>query len=166
MSFLSVLESHPWPEVRETVYSKTTADVERALFRAQSGTCGLDGLAALLSPAAAAYLEPMAHLARQRTLRRFGHVIQLFAPLYVSNECSNVCTYCGFSFGNDIPRKILTDAELLREAGILKRQGFGHILIVSGESARHVGVEYFEHAQHLLRPYFANISLEVQPLET
>jgi 2-iminoacetate synthase len=166
MSFLSVFESHSWADVRSAVYSQTTSDVERALLRAQSGTCGLDGLLALLSPAATAFLEPMARLARQRTLRRFGHTIQLFAPLYVSNECHNVCTYCGFSYGNDIPRKILTDAELLREAGILKKHGFDHLLIVSGESARRVGADYFAHTLHLLRPYFSNISLEVQPLDT
>jgi 2-iminoacetate synthase len=166
MSFLNVLERRPWDEVRANIHSQTRADVERALARANCGAAvGLDGIAALLSPAAAGHLEAMAQLAHRATLRRFGPVVQLFAPLYVSNECHNVCTYCGFSLGNAIPRKILTDAEILVEAGILKRHGFDHVLVVSGESARRVGVDYFEHTLRLLRPHFANISLEVQPLE-
>ena len=31
------------------------------------------------------------------TRQRFGRTMQLYAPLYLSNECVNRCTYCGFS---------------------------------------------------------------------
>ncbi|MDR0534901.1 MAG: 2-iminoacetate synthase ThiH [Puniceicoccales bacterium] len=167
MSFLGVLEKYPWERVRAAVYSKTAADVRSALTRAAAGGArNLDDMLALLSPAAAPFLEEIARLAHERTLRRFGRTVQLFAPLYVSNECHNVCTYCGFSFGNAIPRKILTDAELLAEAAILKRDGFDHVLVVSGESGIRVGAAYFERALRLLRPLFSSISLEVQPLKT
>ena len=37
---------------------------------------------------------------RQLTIQRFGRTIRMFAPLYVSNECINNCTYCGFSRDN------------------------------------------------------------------
>ncbi len=66
---------------------------------------------------------------------------------------------------NQIPRKTLTDAEILREAGILKKNGFDHILLVTGESAQKVGLDYLTHALDLLRPHFSNLSIEVQPLE-
>ncbi|MDR2863081.1 MAG: 2-iminoacetate synthase ThiH [Puniceicoccales bacterium] len=166
MSFLKTLERHRWDDVRASILSHTAADVERALGQAAAGRCSLDALQALLSPAATPYLEPMLRLAWQKTLQRFGRTVQLFAPLYVSNECHNICSYCGFSMENKIPRKILTDAELLREAGALKKLNFDHVLVVSGESAQKVGMPYFEHALALLRPHFANISLEVQPLDT
>ena len=46
--------------------------------------------------------------------------MRLFA-LYLSNECNNVCDYCGFSLGNNVIRKTLNEAELLREAGLLRK---------------------------------------------
>ncbi|MBO57019.1 MAG: 2-iminoacetate synthase ThiH, partial [Verrucomicrobiales bacterium] len=65
---------------------------------------GLADLAALLSPAAAVQLEPLAKRAHRLTQQRFGRVIRLFAPLYLSNECINNCQYCGFSRDNPILR--------------------------------------------------------------
>ena len=79
---------------------------------------------------------------------------------------NNICDYCGFSLGNDIPRKTLNPAEILKEAGILKSQGFEHLLLVTGESNRKVGVDYIQEALRILRRHFANLSIEVQPLRT
>ena len=62
-------------------------------------------------------------------------------------------------------RKTLSDIEILKEAGILKKFGFDHILLVTGESNNQVGVDYLEHAIEILRPHFANLSVEVQPLD-
>lgn len=166
MSFSEVLEQHPWESMSARIASATRADVERALARAGRDACDLDDLAALLSPAAAPYLETMAQTAHAKTVRRFGRTMQLFAPLYLSNECQNVCTYCGFSVTNKIARRTLNPAEILREAGALRKLGFDHVLIVTGESQRTVGEKYFADALDLLRPHFANLSMEVQPLET
>ena len=125
----------------------------------------LGDLEAFLSPAAQPHLEAMARLSHERTLRRFGRTIQLYAPAYLSNECQNVCTYCGYSAGNKVPRRTLTPAEILREAGALRALGIDHVLLLTGESNK-VGVDYLERALGLLRPHFASLSLEVQPLET
>ncbi len=125
----------------------------------------LEDFLALLSPQASPYLEEMAQISHKITQERFGKTIQLFAPMYVSNECQNICTYCGFSFTNHIPRKTLTEEELLAEVKVLKDQGFQHILIVSGEANYTVNIRYFSKAVALLKDYFANISIEVQPLE-
>ena len=91
--------------------------------------------------------------------------MQMYAPMYLSNECQNICTYCGFSLTNKIPRRTLTDAEILKEAEFLKKKGYQHILLVTGEANRTVGIDYLSNAVRLLTPHFANISIEVQPLD-
>ncbi|MCB9034154.1 MAG: 2-iminoacetate synthase ThiH [Chitinophagales bacterium] len=97
---------------------------------------------------------------------RFGNTMQLFAPLYLSNTCKNVCTYCGFSVDNKIARKILNPTEIEVEARVLQQQGFEHILIVTGEDNSEVGLAYLLKAIYILKKYFSIISVEVQPLET
>jgi 2-iminoacetate synthase len=165
MSFAEVHAAHPWDEVLASVRRKTEADVLRALARAEADQADLEDFKALVSPAAAPHLERMARLSHERTLRRYGRTMQLFAPAYLSNECQNVCTYCGFSAGNKVPRRTLNPGEILREAGALKKLGFDHLLILTGESNK-VAVPYFVQALDLLRPHFSSLSMEVQPMET
>ncbi len=165
MSFLSVYQQHSFASVAASIATRTSRDVEHALARARSGhTLSLDDLAALLSPAAAPHLETMAQLAHRRTVERFGRTMQLYAPFYLSNVCANICTYCGFSAQNRIPRKVLNDAEILADTAVLKQLGFDHVLLVTGESGR-VGTAYLANALRLLRPHFSNLSIEVQPLD-
>lgn len=165
MSFAAVHAAHPWDDVLAAVQAKTDADVLRSLARAENGVTELEDFKAFVSPAAAPHLETLARLSRERTLRRFGRTMQLFAPAYLSNECQNVCTYCGFSAGNKVARRTLNPGEILREAGALKKLGFDHLLLLTGESNK-VEVPYFVAALDLLRPHFASLSMEVQPLET
>jgi 2-iminoacetate synthase len=160
--FSKVFEQYSWAAVRQSIYSKTAADVERALGRVQRD---LEDFKALVSPAAAPYLEEMAQQSHRLTQRRFGKVMQLYVPLYVSNECQNICTYCGFSYDNKIRRRTLSAGELLIEAAAIKAMGYEHVLLVSGEAHVTVGVDYFVKALDVLRPYFAHLSMEVQPLE-
>jgi len=134
-----------------------------ALSRVRAGL-SLDDLAALLSPAAEPYLEQMAQLSHQLTVERFGKTMQLYAPMYLTNICANVCTYCGFSAQNKIPRKALNDQEILAEAEVIKSHGFNHLLLVTGESSRY-GADYIAHALSLLRDRFSSLSMEVQPLD-
>jgi 2-iminoacetate synthase len=162
MTFLELWRSHDFGAVARKVASKTTADVRRALNRPR-GSVDLEDFAALLSPAAAPFLEDMAQASHQYTLARFGRTMRLFAPLYLSNACANVCTYCGFSAHNRIRRKVLSDAEILAEAAVLRSHGFDHVLLVTGETAR-VGREYLSNALRLLRPHFSGLWIEVQPL--
>ena len=162
-SFSNFLQQQDWCEHSLKLHDTDRRQIERALNREGHG--GIEDLRALLSPLAEkSYLEEMACLSRSLTRKRFGKAIRLFAPLYLSNECNNICDYCGFSMDNKIARKTLNDAEILREAGILKKKGFDHLLLVTGESSRLVGVDYLSHALDLLRPHFANLSIEVQPL--
>ena len=160
--FSEIFQQHEWAAVRRSIYNKTAADVERALA---SGHRDLEDFKALISPAAAPYLETMAQISHRLTLKRFGKVIQMYIPLYLSNECQNICTYCGFSYDNRIRRKTLNAGELLREVAAIRDMGYEHVLLVSGEANQTVGIDYFVKALQVVRPHFANISMEVQPLE-
>ena len=160
-TFSEVFDSFGWEDVKQSIYAKTEQDVLRAL---QKEKRNLEDFKALISPAAETFLEQMAQKSHQLTLKRFGKTIQLYAPMYLSNECQNICTYCGFSFTNKIPRRTLTNDEILKEIQFLKAKGYDHILLVTGEANKTVGVDYIENAVKLIRPYFSNIAIEVQPL--
>jgi len=75
----------------------------------------------------------------------YGKRIVLFAPLYLSNECSNNCLYCGFRSGNrDAHRKTLTPEEAVREAELLSGRGYRRLLLVASENRRFTGPDYIE----------------------
>ncbi|MBL3548491.1 radical SAM protein, partial [Chryseobacterium sp. KMC2] len=160
-SFKDVFEQFQWDEVKNKLEKVSLSDVQISL---QKKNKTLEDFLNLLSPAAASELEQMARMTQALTQKRFGKTIQLYAPLYLSNECQNICTYCGFSLDNNLKRKTLSDTELMVEASVLKSMEVNHILLVSGEANKIVGVPYFQNAVRLLRPHFSNISIEVQPL--
>jgi 2-iminoacetate synthase len=126
----------------------------------------LGDFAHLISPAAAELLEPLSRSSQRMTQQRFGKVIRLFAPLYLSNECINCCQYCGFSRDNPILRVTLTPEEVRREARALLEQGFRNILLVSGEHPKFVPTDYMARCVGLLHEEVPGISLEVGPMET
>lgn len=161
MAFKNTLIQYDWAQIKERIYTVSPADVQYSLQK-QKKT--IDDFLVLVSPAASAALERMAHMTQCLTQKRFGKTIQLFAPMYLSNECQNICTYCGFSMDNKIKRRTLSNMEIMLEVAALKEMGVDHILLVSGEANKTVGIDYFLNAIQLLRPHFANISIEVQPL--
>lgn len=140
----------------------TARDVEVALSRES-----LDerDIVALISRAAAPYLEDMAQRAQRITRQRFGRTMQLYAPLYVSNECVNRCSYCGFSHELPIPRLTLSVDAIAAEAARLHEEGFRHLLLVSGEDQRAVNLDYLVAAARTLRPHFDSLSIEVGTFE-
>ncbi len=163
MSFKEIYNLQSWDDVKKSIYDKSAQDVEMALA---SDKRTLEDFKALISPAAIPYLEQMAQISSLLTKKRFGKTIQLYAPIYLSNECNNICTYCGFSFNNKIKRKTLSGEEILLEVEEIKKHGFKHILLVTGEANQLVHVDYFIKAIELIKSKFANISIEVQPMET
>ncbi|MDE5704136.1 MAG: 2-iminoacetate synthase ThiH, partial [Bacteroidales bacterium] len=168
MLFSEVIRQYDWAEMGAEIAAKTAADVEVALGQAALGRMTIEDFKALVSPAAAtpACLERMAALSRQATQKRFGKTIQFYIPLYLSNECTNHCIYCGFNHENKFQRVTLNDAQIMEEAEVLKKMGYEHLLLLTGESPRKVGVDYIEHAMRLLSPHFAQLSLEVFPMDT
>ena len=127
MTFIEFIEKSNLPMLRNRVNNVKHRDVEAALSQSP---LTFSGFLALISPTARAYLEIMAQKAHEITLQRFGRIILLYAPLYLSNECTNACVYCGFNVHRKPTRITLSLDEILSEAEYLKNSGFGHILLV------------------------------------
>ena len=161
-TFQNIFDTYNWDDTLQSIFNKTENDVLSALATTKRD---LEDFKALLSPAAKPFIEQMAQQSRMLTKKRFGNTIQMYAPMYLSNECQNICTYCGFSMTNKIPRRTLTDAEILKEVAFLKEKGYDHILLVTGEANKTVGVPYIKNAIQLIRSHFSNITIEVQPLD-
>jgi 2-iminoacetate synthase len=130
------------------------------------GRLSLLDFAQLLSPMAGGELEELCRRSQLITRQRFGKVIRLFAPLYLSNECINNCKYCGFSRDNPILRVTLSLDDVLREAAALREQGFRNILLVAGEHPKFVSGGYLADCVRALHDEVPGISLEVGPMET
>jgi len=148
----------------DRIHSASAARINTILARGKAET--LEDFAALLSPAAGNRLEELAALSQRITQRNFGKTIRLFAPLYLSNECVNICTYCGFSRNNPIPRITLPVEQVVRETELLARQGFRSLLLVAGEHPKYVSNGYVEEVVGRCLPLMPSISLELGPLET
>ena len=145
--------------LRRIAATATPADVDRALAAPHPT---LADFASLLSEPASARLEDLAQKAHRITIARFGRTVRLFAPLYLSNECVSTCTYCGFSATNDVHRRTLSPSEVAAEAAELRRRGFRHVLLVSGEHARIVSKDYLVACVAEVAPMFAQVGIEVQ----
>ena len=159
-SFQDYLENLNLEKFRD--YSRCTNPriVQNLLGNLKSGP---ETFALLSSPAASGFLEQMAQKAASLTAQRHGRVIRFYAPLYVSNECTNTCTYCGFTMENKINRKSLDSTECSEEAVYLKKRGFRHVLIVSGEHQKVVTPEYIGAMVDSCREHFPSVSIEVAP---
>lgn len=160
--FSEELEKYPWEETTSRIAAKTATDVERALAKKH---VDIDDFMALISPAAAPYLEAMAQRSRQLTQKRFGKTISMYIPMYITNSCTNSCVYCGFNRHNKFPRVILKPEQIKDECEAIRRLGpFENLLLVTGENPVAAGTDYLENALKICRPYFNNLTIEVMPL--
>ncbi|MFV0574264.1 MAG: 2-iminoacetate synthase ThiH [Vibrio sp.] len=162
MTFTDELKKYDWDDVYLSIRSKTQADVERALAKNKRN---LEDFKALISPAAEPYIEAMAQQSYALTRQRFGHNIGFYIPLYLSNLCSNACTYCGFSMENRIKRRTLTNNEIAQEITAIKAMNFDSVLLVTGEHETKVGMNYFRQVLPQIKPNFSYLAMEVQPLD-
>jgi 2-iminoacetate synthase len=120
----------------------------------------------LLQPCGDAGLTRLAARSASLTRHHFGRTMRLFAPLYLSNECINSCTYCGFSRENSIVRVTLEIEGVAGEARHLRQEGFRHLLLVAGEHPKFVSNGYLEKCLRRLAPEVPSLSIEVAPMET
>jgi 2-iminoacetate synthase len=160
--FSEFVENADWQSVTRSHEEKTEQDVLRALGK---NKLNVDDFTALISPAAEPYLLEMVDKSEKLTLQRFGNILSLFAPLYLSNTCANECTYCGFSMSNAIKRLTLNESQVQKEVRAIKSKGFDHLLLVTGETNK-VSMPYFERMIPHIKPHFSQLSMEVQPLDT
>ncbi|HEY5234129.1 MAG TPA: 2-iminoacetate synthase ThiH [Verrucomicrobiae bacterium] len=163
MNFVSEFNSLPLPSLVKRSLDANAGSVRESLAKSK---LSLADFATLISPAASEFLEHMGRRSHTMTKQRFGKVIRLFAPLYLSNECVNNCSYCGFSRDNPILRVTLSLDEVRQEAQALKQQGFRNILLVAGEHPKFVSNNYLRDCIAALHADWPGISLEVGPMET
>ncbi|MDR1725263.1 MAG: 2-iminoacetate synthase ThiH [Bacteroidales bacterium] len=162
LTFYETIKNLNWEKTTLSINQKTKRDVQIALNKEN---ISLEDFKALLSPAAQPFLEIMAQKARIATQKRYGKIIQFYIPLYLSNECSNHCIYCGFNHNNPIERKTLNDDEIMDEISVIKSMGYDNVLLLTGEYPRVAGIDYIENAVKLCRPHFSTINLEVYPMK-
>jgi 2-iminoacetate synthase len=163
VSFVAEFNSLPLPLLVKKSLAADSRAIRESLAKSK---LSLADFANLISPAAAEFLEHLGRRSHAMTLQRFGKVIRLFAPLYLSNECVNNCSYCGFSRDNPILRVTLSLDEVQQEARELKKQGFRNILLVAGEHPKFVSNGYMRDCIAALHADWPGISLEVGPMET
>ena len=150
----------PWLSLVQSADSQT---VKQAL---SASSPELREFAALISPAADAFLEPMAHRARQLTRQRFGQTISLYVPLYLSNYCSGGCAYCGFASDHEQPRKKLSMQELEIELKSLRSLGFENVLLLTGEKTPEADFDYLRECVARTAEYFHNVTVEAFGMTT
>ena len=167
--FADIIDQWDWNETTDKIMSSTEDDVRRVLAKARRNTRRLepDDFMVLISPAAESFIEEMAQLSRHFTRERFGNTISMYIPMYVSNACANACVYCGFNHANKFERTILTMEQVEAECRAIKELApFDNLLIVSGEFPALCGTDYFENVLNVCRPYFNNMTIEIQPMKT
>ncbi len=87
--------------------------------------------------------QEMYALAAQIKQEFYGNRIVMFAPLYLSNYCVNGCVYCPYHMQNKhIPRKKLTQEEIVREVTALQDMGHKRLALEAGEHPTMNPIEY------------------------
>lgn len=103
----------------------------------------MDEVASLTFVESPELLEEVFSTAKRIKEEIYGSRLVFFAPLYVSNRCSNECTYCAFRATNtELKRRTLTLEEIAEETRILIRQGHKRVLVVAGEALPPRGFQY------------------------
>ncbi len=118
-----------------------------------------------LDESASAPLESLANQSQQATRRHFGRTMRLFAPLYLSNECVNNCSYCGFSRDAQILRATLSIPQVVSEARHLHGLGFRNLLLVAGEHPKFVSGGYLSACLDALKSFIPTLAIEVGPMD-
>ena len=167
MSFYDEITRYKLSDLSREVMSKTEGEVATALARSRNDEqLDLGDFMALISPKAAPFISEMAALAEKYTRRRFGNIVNMYVPLYLSNICTNQCRYCGFAVNNKFKRRILNAEETRKECEAIRKMGYENILIVTGENDRRGGMDYFREMVPIVGEYASYMMMEVQPLDT
>lgn len=88
-------------------------------------------------------IREIAELAAQIKKDFYGNRIVMFAPLYLSNYCINGCVYCPYHRQNaHMPRKKLTQEDIVREVTALQDMGHKRLAIEAGEHPSMNPIEY------------------------
>ena len=121
-------------------------------------------IATLLKGKSDESLEQLAAEAQALTLRRFGRIISLYAPLYLSNICSSGCAYCGFASDRSSPRRRLELDEIEKELAAMKAIGIGDVLLLTGERTPAAGFDYLRRAVEVAARTMPRVAVEAFPM--
>lgn len=128
-----------------TAGQRAERGLAREILQKADAAYGLDPeeVATLLFVTDSELLEELFATAKRVKERIYGKRVVLFAPLYLSNECSNNCLYCGFRRDNvDLVRRTLNQTEIRQQVEILLAMGHKRLLLESGEDLRKTPIEY------------------------
>lgn len=167
--YADIITQYDWDDTVSRVENATSQDVDRVMRKVYRNVERLtpEDFAILISEAASPRIEEMASLSRQFTAERFGKTISMYIPMYVGNACTNKCVYCGFNHDNPMSRTVLTLDEVEEECKAIRDLApFENLLIVAGEYPSLCGVDYLENVLKVCRPYFHNLTIEVQPMRS
>ena len=158
-----------YPELlaAETLFQSQPAAFSRGELMAIVGKDYLDRIdyLKLLLAEDMEVLERMARRAHDLTEQYFGKMVLLYAPLYLSDYCTNGCTYCGYSAeARSYERKRLDAEEMREEMEAMKKAGFDSVLLLTGGDRRHSSVSYIADAVAIAAEYFSEILLEIYAL--
>ena len=111
-----LLEKH---QAEDRQHVRDILDKARSLSR-----LSLEDVAGLMVVHSQDLLDELFHTAKSVKEEIYGNRILLFAPLYISNLCSNESLYCAFRRSNkEAIRRALNPDEIWQETKILLRQG-------------------------------------------
>lgn len=161
MSFVEIIDKYKDFDFDNYFSNVTDDDVRRSIHKTRLDE---EDLLNLISPKAEEHLEEMARKANELTNRYFGKAVLLYTPMYIANICINRCAYCSYNHDNDINRKKLTLNEIEEECKAISKEGFNHIIILTGESPKDTPVSYIVEAVKVVKKYFSSITIEIYPL--
>lgn len=73
----------------------------------------------------------------------YGNRLVIFAPLYISNSCTNNCLYCAFRADNkELKRRTLSQSEIAEQTKLLIDQGHKRVLLLAGETHGQKSFQY------------------------
>ena len=109
----------------------------------------LDEISCLLNINDEEHLQALFQTANKIKNEIYGSRLVLFAPLYISNYCSNNCLYCGFRVENkSIQRNILSLDDIKEQTRAILEQGHKRILMLMGESHKMSPIEFLVESIH------------------
>ncbi len=161
--FLKIYNDISEADILSKINNAEKRQVDYAL---KKETVNFDDFLALISPASDSFMDTMATRSREMTERHFGKIMNLYVPLYLSNECHSGCVYCGFNKDKSIRRKTLDIEETETQLKELNKMGFKNVLLLTGDSRKNAGIDYLASAVELAGELFPLVGLEVYPMET
>lgn len=121
------------------VSQPTEAQVEAVLAKRNISA---EDVAVLINTTDKALVQRIFTEAGRRKQDIYGNRIVIFAPLYLSNYCTNNCSYCGYRRDNLLTRRRLTQTEIEREVKTLLHSGHKRLVVEVGEDPVNAPLAY------------------------